>query len=176
MSAMAKIRQIDAALPQPVELDAGARDALPTAHALRRSVTLLARRLRGLRAHREISGAKLSLLGHLHRAGRALIAADIARLEGLQPQSLTRIIAELDELGLIRRSPDDFDRRQMRIEITPRGQKLLAGNAIRQNVWLAAAMSAQLTAAEREMLRVAAGLIEKLAAATKDRSDSRDDR
>lgn len=161
MSAMNRVRPADS--PETVALDADARDALPTANALRRSVTLMARRLRGLRPDREISGAKLSLLGHLHRAGRALIAADIARLEGLQPQSLTRIIAELDELGLIRRSPDAFDRRQTLIEITPRGKKLLAGNAIRQNAWLAATMSTHLTAAEREMLHVAAGLLEKLA-------------
>jgi DNA-binding MarR family transcriptional regulator len=156
-----KVSEEDAiALP---DLDGLPRDTLMAAHTLRRSVTRFARKLRGFRSDHEISGAKLSLLGRLHRANSSLIAADIARLEHLQPQSLTRIVAELDELGLIRRRQDEFDRRQLLIEITPRGKKLLAQNAVQQNLWLARAMTAQLTKAERDMLRVAAELLDRLA-------------
>jgi DNA-binding MarR family transcriptional regulator len=139
------------------------RDTLMAAHTLRRSITRMARRLRSFRSDHEISGAKLSMLGRLHRANRPLVAADIAREENLQPQSLTRIIAELDERGLIRRRQDDFDRRQILIEITPRGQRLLAQNAVRQNLWLAQAMTTQLTKAERDILSVAAELLDRIA-------------
>jgi len=161
MSAKDKIVEDDAiAIPDPQGLS---RDTLMAAHTLRRSITGFARKLRGFRSDHEISGAKLSLLGRLHRANSPLIAADIARLEHLQPQSLTRIIAELDALGLIRRRPDDVDRRQLLIEITPRGRKLLAQNAVQQNLWLAQAMTAHLTKAERDILRVAAELLDRLA-------------
>jgi DNA-binding MarR family transcriptional regulator len=130
---------------------------------VRRSVTHLARRLRGLRADHGISGSKLAILGWLFRAGTPMTASDLARLERLQPQSLTRIIAELDEQGLIRRTPDPSDRRQILIEISPKGQELLVIDAYRQNHWLVEVMADQLTKAEREILAIAADLLDKLA-------------
>ena len=130
---------------------------------VRRSVTHLARRLRGLRSDHGISGSKLAILGWLFRAGTPMTATDLARLERLQPQSLTRIIAELDEQGLIRRTPDEADRRQIHIEITLAGQELLIIDAYRQNRWLTEVMASKLTRAEREILAIAADLLEKLA-------------
>jgi DNA-binding MarR family transcriptional regulator len=130
---------------------------------VRRSVTHLARRLRGLRSDHGISGSKLAILGWLFRAGRPMTATELAQLERLQPQSLTRIIAELDERGLIRRTPDAADRRQILIEITQAGQELLIIDAYRQNQWLMEAMAAKMTKAEREILAIAADLLDKLA-------------
>ena len=92
-----------------------------------------------------------------------MTATDLARLERLQPQSLTRIIAELDEQGLIRRTTAEQDRRQILIEITEAGRELLVVDAYRQNQWLMETMAAQLTKAEREILAVAADLLDKLA-------------
>jgi DNA-binding MarR family transcriptional regulator len=130
---------------------------------VRRSVTHLARRLRGLRSDHGISGSKLAILGWLFRAGKPMTATDLARLERLQPQSLTRIIAELDEQRLIRRTPDETDRRQILIEITPAGQELLIVDAYRQDRWLMEVMLARMTRAEREILLIAAELLDKLA-------------
>ena len=130
---------------------------------VRRSVTHLARRLRGLRANHGVSGSKLAILGWLFRAGTPLTATDLARLEGLQPQSLTRIIAELDEQGLIRRTADVADRRQVLIEIAQAGQELLVIDAYRQNQWLTETMARKLTKAEREILAIAADLLDQLA-------------
>jgi DNA-binding MarR family transcriptional regulator len=130
---------------------------------VRRSVTHLARRLRGLRSAHGISGSKLAILGWLFRAGAPMTATDLARLERLQPQSLTRIIAELDEDGLIRRTPAVTDRRQVLIEITQSGQELLIVDAYRQDQWLMEEMAAKMTKAERELLGIAADLLDKLA-------------
>lgn len=130
---------------------------------VRRSVTHLARRLRGLRSDHGISGSKLAILGWLFRESKPMTATELARLERLQPQSLTRIIAELDEQRLIGRTPAEEDRRQILIEITQAGRELLVVDAYRQNQWLAETMAATLTRAEREILAIAAGLLEKLA-------------
>ena len=138
-------------------------DATNAAPKLRRSVTHMARRLRGLRSDHGVSGAKLAILGWLFRAGRSMTATDLANLERLQPQSLTRIISELDEQGFIRRTQDETDRRQILIEITQAGQELLVVDAYHQDQWLAKAMSGKLTRAERDILCVAAELLEKLA-------------
>ena len=130
---------------------------------VRRSVTHLARRLRGLRSDHGISGSKLAILGWLFRASTPMTATDLARLERLQPQSLTRIIAELDEHRLIRRTPAEEDRRQILIEITQAGRELLVVDAYRQNQWLMETMAVRLTKAEREILAIAADLLDKLA-------------
>ena len=137
-------------------------ETLAAADALRRANTLLQRRLRGLRSPHGVSGSKLMALAHLFRAPAPLTAVDLARLDGLQPQSLTRIIAELHDAGLLSRRPDPGDKRQVLLEITPAGRALLAADARRQTVWLADAMAARLTPTERALLGMAAGLVEKL--------------
>jgi DNA-binding MarR family transcriptional regulator len=133
------------------------------ASATRRSITRMARCLRQLRSPHEVSGSKLSLLGRLFRAARPMTATDLAHIEHLQPQSLTRIIADLEEGGLIHRREDEKDRRQLLIEITPKGCDLLIQDAQRQNAWLVQMMTTQLTRAEREILRISSELLDQLA-------------
>jgi DNA-binding MarR family transcriptional regulator len=132
------------------------------AYDLRRSITRMARRMRTLRANHGISGSKLSVLGHLYRMGRPMTASDLAHVERLQPQSLTRIIADLEKRGLIQRRPDDLDRRQVLIEISQAGLDLLITDARRQDTWLVAAMRRKLTPAEQSVLSVAAQLLDNL--------------
>ena len=123
------------------------------------------RQLRLIRAEHGVSAAKLGLLARLERAGRPMTASDLAPLQRLQPQSLTRLITDLETRGLIRRRRHDDDRRQFLIEITPEGHDLLAQDAQLQSVWLSEAMARSLTPAERGMLTVAAQLLEVLARA-----------
>lgn len=137
-------------------------DALRAADALRRGLTRLYRRLRRVRADHGVSASKLSVLGRLHRAAGPLTAVELARLERLQPQSLTRIIADLDERGLVARRQDANDRRQVLIGITEAGRALLREDARRQTRWLAGAMAGGLTETERGILGLAAGILEKL--------------
>jgi DNA-binding MarR family transcriptional regulator len=140
------------------------RPELQTADDLRRATTRLARRLRRLRANHDVSAAKLAILGQLYRAGQEMTAVDLARLENLQPQSLTRIIAELDERGLLARRPDEVDRRQILIQITQAGRELLARDAQAQTAWLAQAIDTTLTGTEQALLHLAIGLLDRIAA------------
>ena len=140
------------------------RDLLGEANHVRRSTAALSRRLRAKRAAHGVSGSKLSILGWLARARRPLTASRLAELERLQPQSLTRIVAELDVAGLIRRRKDETDRRQLLIEITAKGSDLLAEDARRQNRWLAETMLRKLTRAECDVLLIAARLFDELTA------------
>ncbi len=140
------------------------RDLLTEANYVRRSAAALSRRLRAKRAAHGVSGSKLSILGWLARGRRPLTASRLAELERLQPQSLTRIIAELDAAGLIRRRQDETDRRQLLIEITAKGYDLIAEDARRQSRWLAEAMLRKLTRAERDVLLIAARLLDELTA------------
>lgn len=135
---------------------------LAIAHAMRRSTLGLARQLRRMRSSHGVSAAKLALLSRLERLGRPMTASDLAQIEHLQPQSITRLVADLEERGLLRRTQDAGDRRQFFLAITPEGRTLLAEDARRQNAWLARKMAETLTSSEREMLGIAARLMERL--------------
>jgi DNA-binding MarR family transcriptional regulator len=138
------------------------KEVVDAARALRRGVTELYRRLRAERISHGLSPSKLSILGRLTLGGPLTVTA-LAAKERVQPQSLTRTLADLEESKLIRRHQDQIDRRQTRIEITTFGEDLLKQDARRQASWLAIAMSSALTPAEREVLRVAAQLMRQLA-------------
>jgi len=137
-------------------------NVLADASILRRGVTRFARRLRSERSEPGLSLSKLSILSRLHWAG-SLTATDLAGYEQLQPQSLTRLLADLEHRNYILRQRDKTDRRQMFIQITPAGREILARGARQQDSWLANAMVSSLTQAERGILSVAAELLEQLA-------------
>jgi DNA-binding MarR family transcriptional regulator len=81
----------------------------------------------------------------------------------VKPQSLTRLIANLQRQGLITRQLPDEDRRQSPIEITEAGVRVLAEEVREQRTRFAAVIEKELTPAEQEMLRIAAGLMERVA-------------
>jgi DNA-binding MarR family transcriptional regulator len=130
--------------------------------ALRRAVTSLVRRLRAERAPHGVSSSKLSVLGRLARQG-ALTATKLAEEERIQPQSLTRLLAELEQGALITRREDEFDKRQLLIEITPAGLELLVKDAHQQTVWLAKAIPTVLSPIETQLVWLSAHLLQRLA-------------
>jgi DNA-binding MarR family transcriptional regulator len=135
---------------------------LGMARTIRRSVHRIARRLRVERSTHDLSMSKRSVLGRLFRDG-PFTATDLAAQERIQPQSLTRLVADLEERGFIARRPDESDRRQLQIEITSEGRDLLIRDARQQDKWLAAAMTSSMTSIERELLTLGARLLESLA-------------
>jgi DNA-binding MarR family transcriptional regulator len=123
----------------------------------------LARRLRSERAPGALTANKITVLSHLYRYGPAT-PGDIASAEHQQPQSLTRVFAELELTGLVSRARSERDGRQALLSITPTGRAALGRDMAQRDRWLASALS-ELTEAEAELLRIAAGLLDRLAAA-----------
>jgi len=146
----------------PRETVSYTEEIIAAARALRRGTSELYRRLRAERVSHGLSPSKLSILGRLALSGPLTVTA-LAAKERVQPQSLTRTLADLEESKLIIRRQDQTDRRQSLTEITRLGEDLLRNDARRQAAWLAVAMSSVLTPAERELLRVAAQLMRQLA-------------
>ena len=122
----------------------------------------LNRRLRAERLSHGLSLNRLSLLGLLRRNG-PMTATSLAAAERLQPQSLTRMLSRLETEGLIVRRPDDTDRRQVLIDVTHKGIAVLTEDTRRRETWLAEVMAERLTPTECEVLRLAAGLMDRLA-------------
>jgi len=101
------------------------------------------------------------VLGQLHRRG-PLAASEIAAAERVQPQSLTRVLASLEEQELISRSQDTQDRRRHTIELTAAGRQLLVDHMQSSDDWLADAIAERLNPTERAVLHLAADLLDQL--------------
>jgi DNA-binding MarR family transcriptional regulator len=135
---------------------------LAAAQVMRRATLRLSRRLQAERDENAMSLTKISVLGHLTRKG-PMTAGALAAADRLQPQSLTRVLAELEEAGLIARAAGVEDRRQRRFELTPAGRAAGIADMRVRDEWLAGAMARSLSDVERELLLLAAALMERLA-------------
>jgi DNA-binding MarR family transcriptional regulator len=135
------------------------------ATALRISVSRLARRLRAQRTssglpEAVLSETQLAALSALDRH-QAMTQGELADHEKVQPPSMTRVIAVLEERNLVLRSPHPTDRRQAVLTVTGEGRALVQRVRRRKDAWLARQMT-ELTAAERATLRAAVPILEKL--------------
>jgi DNA-binding MarR family transcriptional regulator len=133
------------------------------ASVIRRGVNRLDRCLRSEGPHDGLALGKLSILGHLTRAARAMTPTELAAADRLQPQSLTRVLAELERDDLVARRHDGADGRRFRITITAAGRSALRRDMHQRDEWLARAMMQRLSSTERGVLRLAGELMDRLA-------------
>lgn len=94
----------------PRERDVAGRLALVTGR--------IGRRIRG--ASEGLSSGLLSALASIHKLGPIRLA-ELAQLESVSPPSTTRLVADLERRGLVRRSVDPLDGRAFLIEVTAAG-------------------------------------------------------
>lgn len=116
-----------------------------------RAVLAVSRRLRAERPAGSITLAELSILSALHRLG-PMPGNRLASAEGLQPQSLTRLLARLETNGLIQRSRGGTDRRELAVSITERGRHSLADGLSARSEWIERAMKQALDGSQRRAL------------------------
>ncbi|WP_328673600.1 MarR family winged helix-turn-helix transcriptional regulator [Streptomyces sp. NBC_00328] len=128
---------------------------------IRQGVIRLARRLSAERPMDGLSLNKSSVLGHLRRNG-PMSAGALAAADHQQPQSLTRVFADLEQEGLISRTRDAQDGRQRVVELTEAGRAALARDMAQRDAWLEVAL-VDLTETERQVLLLAARLMNRLA-------------
>ena len=131
------------------------------ASTMRVSVMRLSRRLRSERADHGLSLTQVATLATLDRHG-PLTPRELADHEKVQPPSMTRILARLEERALITRTPHASDGRQHLVALTPAASDLLREDRRRRDAWLARRLSALLPD-ERATLRAAAPILEALA-------------
>jgi len=139
-----------------------AQDDLAAVTALRASVMRLGRRLRNQRIEDpSLSPTEMQVLGTLARCGRAT-PGELARKEHVQPPSMTRIVAMLEEKGLVRREPHPEDRRQVVVSATAEAEAIMDQSRRKRDAWLAD-LAVGLTEEEWGLLRAAAPALERLA-------------
>ena len=130
------------------------------ARSLRAGVLRLARRLRVERDRSALSNNKVAVLSHLARVGEST-PSRIARDERQRPQSLTRVFAELEADGLIRRHGGTHDGRQSLLALTEAGREALAADMSLRDQWLVDAMST-LSDAELGIIRLATVVLDRI--------------
>jgi DNA-binding MarR family transcriptional regulator len=133
------------------------------ASSMRVSVMRLSRRLRVERADHGLTLTQISVLATLDRHG-PLTPRELAQHERVQPPSMTRTLAGLEERALIVRTPHASDGRQHLISLAAPAAALLREDRRRRDAWLAQRL-AELTQAERDVLRAAAPIIDRITSA-----------
>ncbi|GAA1638407.1 MarR family transcriptional regulator [Saccharothrix algeriensis] len=128
---------------------------------LRDAITRLNRRLRQERPVGDLTVTQLSALTSL-RIGGALTPRELSEAERVQPPTMTKIVAKLEERGLISRTPHPTDGRQVLLSPSDQGLAVLEDYQRVRDEWLAGKL-AELTAVERETVARAAALLERLA-------------
>jgi DNA-binding MarR family transcriptional regulator len=122
---------------------------------------LLVRKVRAAAASHELSMTESAVLARLMNDGPATIA-ELARTEGVKPQSMGATIAALEEAGLMHRKPHPTDGRQMRIDLTAKGIAVRKSTKDAKRTWVAQAIS-QLNERERKTLLAAGKIMRRLA-------------
>jgi DNA-binding MarR family transcriptional regulator len=90
---------------------------------LRVAITRLNRRLRQ-QSLAGLSPAQASTLGMIDRMANPTLG-ELALAEQVQPPTMTRLIASMEEADLVVRKTDAADRRVCRVQLSPEGKKTL---------------------------------------------------
>ena len=104
------------------------------ASRLRIAVNRLQRRLRQ-QSLGGLSPAQASALASVHRHGNPSLG-ELAALEQVQPPTMTRIVANLADAGMVTREADAKDRRSARVRLTPAGERALERMRTLKNAFL----------------------------------------
>ncbi len=138
-------------------------DATDDATRLRLAVTRLARSLRQ-QSDTGLSPSQVSTLASIARHGPLTLGA-LADWERVAPPTITRIIAKLEDDGLVTRQTSTTDRRRAEVAITDAGLDIMSETNRRKNAWLADRL-AQLTPEERERIHDAIDALDVLTTTT----------
>ena len=128
---------------------------------LRVVIARTARRLRQ-EAGTDLSPSQTATLATIERRG-PITPSELAACERIQRPTATRVIARLEEAGLVGRAADPADGRSSLLSITAEGEALLERLRANKDAFLARRLDA-LEPEEREVLDRAADILERVLA------------
>ncbi len=124
------------------------------------TISRLVRHMRAAAAQHELSLTESAVLARLGRDGPAT-TAELARAEGMRPQSMSTAVAALEERGFVERKPHPSDGRQMNIVLTDNGAAVRSSAKDLKRAWLAQATS-RLQDEDRQTLARAGDILKRL--------------
>jgi DNA-binding MarR family transcriptional regulator len=129
---------------------------------LRALLGKLKRRLREQAHVGDLTPSQVSALLRLEKDGPSTVS-NLARAEGIRPQSMAPIIAALEAAGLLSGAPDPADGRQTLLSLTDACRRWVEeGRSARQD-WLIRMIEAHLSPQEQDEVAKAIELLRRLA-------------
>lgn len=144
-----------------IEIDVTHEELETAVNEFTQTIGLLVRRVRAAAASHELSLTESAVMARLAKDGPAT-TANLARAEGMKPQSMGATVAALEELGMVERRPHPTDGRQVNIELTVKGAEVRQRARDAKRTRLLQAVS-RLDAREQETLFAAARIMKRLA-------------
>ncbi len=142
-----------------VTTDAGA-DVAATADTLRLLVGKLRRKLQEQSSPGDFTPSQIAVVSRLLTSPATL--SELARAEAMRPQSMSAIVAALEQANLITGAPDPTDGRQTVLSVTESARASIEANRAAKNDWLSRAIASHYTDAERAELVRAIDLLARL--------------
>ena len=124
------------------------------------AVGKLVRCARAAATSNELSWTETAVLNRLAREGPTT-TAELARAQGMRPQSMRTIVASLEGLGMVARRAHATDGRQVNLELTEKGKAEQRSSTEAKRNWLAQAVG-KLNAEEQETLFATGKLMRRL--------------
>jgi DNA-binding MarR family transcriptional regulator len=128
---------------------------------LTQAIGMLVRRIRAAGRTHDLSLTESAVMARLDREG-SRTTAELARAEGVKPQSMGATVATLVKSGMVARRPHPTDGRQMTIALTPKGVAVRKSMKDAKHTWLAQAVM-KLDKRERKKLFAAGEILRRLA-------------
>jgi DNA-binding MarR family transcriptional regulator len=116
---------------------------------------------RRFNSHRTLSMGKAGILFRLEHRG-ALTATDLAAHERISHQAVAGAVRELEEMGLVSRTPDPEDGRRVLVALTSAGRERLVSERSAGQEWLVHSVAVELDDSERAALAAAVPLLRRL--------------
>lgn len=133
---------------------------------LRQAISRLGRELNTTATDEGLTPTQASTLNVISRRG-PISLAELARVERLNPTMLSRVIAKLDGLGLIARTPHPEDQRSAVVGVTEHGQataERIRANRTKEVAQAAAALNAEQQRLISDAVPALEALVERLRA------------
>ncbi|MEF2976472.1 MarR family winged helix-turn-helix transcriptional regulator [Subtercola sp. YIM 133946] len=134
----------------------------PDAGELRAVLGQLMRKLRSKSEFGDYTHSQAAVLTRLERDGPATIS-DLARAEGVRPQSMAATIAALTEAGYVEGTADQNDGRKTLQSLTAHARSLVASGRLAKEDWLIKTIRTTLDADEQRLLASSVPLLRRLA-------------
>jgi DNA-binding MarR family transcriptional regulator len=128
---------------------------------LRTTLGHLKRKLREHGGRNDLTSSQIAVILRLEKDGPATVSS-LARAEGMRPQSMSAVIAPLEEMGFVAGAADQNDGRKTLMSLTKACKKSIeVGRAARQD-WLAQAIKQKLSPQEQKKVFSAIHLLARL--------------
>ena|SRR5688572_2625793 len=136
------------------------RDVTELAARLRMAMARLVRRARQEATTSEMTPSMSSAVSVVAALGAPTLG-ELAAAERVTPPTVTKIVARLEDAGLVVREQDPGDRRITRVQLTATGRRFVDRTRSRASAYMARRLKT-LSDDEREVLAAAVPILERL--------------